>query len=237
LENAIQFVERHQLAWFDRRRFLKLATGFAAASSVGVLASDPVEVRPRPSDHVLPEATAGRLPRWRGFNLLEKFTKRRDGNGPFRESDFEWIAELGFNFVRLPMSYLCWTDPSDWLQLREAELKHIDDAVDLGRKHGVHVNINFHRAPGYCVNPPREPLDLWTDEKALEACAFHWGHFAKRYKGLPNSHVSFDLLNEPGVLSEDKYVRVVRRLVEAFEPKTRIAWSLLTVYGGATSRS
>jgi endoglucanase len=163
----------------------------------------------------LPEPNATQLPRWRGFNLLEKFTKRSEGNGPFRETDFAWIADWGFNFVRLPMSYLCWTDPSVWLKLREEELKHIDGAVELGGKYGVHVNMNFHRAPGYCVNPPKEPLDLWKDEKALDACAFHWAQFAKRYKGIPNSRVSFDLLNEPGDIPEDTYTRVVRRLVEA----------------------
>jgi endoglucanase len=157
-----------------------------------------------------------KLPRWRGFNLLEKFTKRRDGNPPFAQRDFEMIADLGFNFVRLPMSYLCWTDASDWLQLsREDELKHIDQAIEWGRKHGIHVNLNFHRAPGYCVNPPKEPLDLWTDDKALEACCHHWAGFARRYKGLPNHEVSFDLLNEPPSIAEQTYVRIARQLIGA----------------------
>jgi endoglucanase len=161
----------------------------------------------------LPEATPARLPRWRGFNLLEKFNASR--NVAFVESDFAWAAEWGFNFVRLPLSYHCWADPKDWLKLREPVIKEIDQAVELGRKHGVHVNINFHRAPGYCVNPPKEPLDLWRDEKALEACAFHWAHFAKRYKGIPSAQVSFDLLNEPPDIPEATYKHVVKRLVEA----------------------
>lgn len=163
----------------------------------------------------LPDPTASRLPRWRGFNLLEKFTKRRDGNPPFREQDFEWIAELGFNFVRLPMSYLCWTDPADWRTLREAELKHIDQAIEFGQRHGVHVNLNFHRAPGYCVNPPAEPKSLWSDAEALDVCALHWGAFAKRYRGIPNRNVSFDLLNEPNDQPDETYLRIVTRLVEA----------------------
>jgi endoglucanase len=197
----------------SRRQFVKVTGAVATACGAGLLPT-PAHAATE-NTPAFKDATAAHLPRWRGFNLLEKFTKRRDGNTPFRETDFAWIAELGFDFVRLPMSYLCWTDASDWLKLREDELKHIDDAVDLGRKHGIHVNMNFHRAPGYCVNPPKEPLDLWTDEKALEACAFHWAHFAKRYKGIPNSQVSFDLLNEPGDIPEDRYGRVVRRLVGA----------------------
>ena len=73
----------------------------------------------------------------------------------------------------------------------EKALAQIDQAVEFGKEHAVHVNINFHRAPGYCVNPPKEPLDLWSSEEALKACAFHWAHFARRYKGIPSSQVSF----------------------------------------------
>ncbi len=161
----------------------------------------------------LPEPSAAKLPRWRGFNLLEFFNA--DWSKPFEETDFEWIAELGFNFVRLPMSYRCWVEKDDWLKFKEPILQRVDKAVEYGRKHGVHVNLNFHRAPGYCVNPPVEPADLFTDEKALDVCAQHWALFAKRYKGIPNRQVSFDLLNEPKDLPVESYAKVVRRLVEA----------------------
>lgn len=200
----------------NRRNFLKgvaLATGVAAICP-GIAQSLPLQVAP---------VSGAKLPRWRGFNLLEKFVGER--NAPFIESDFEWMVEWGFDFVRLPMSYHCWADAGDWLKFKEPILKEIDLAVAFGRKHGVHVNLNFHRAPGYCVNPPGEPLDLWTDEKALAACAFHWAHFARRYQGIPNTQLSFDLLNEPKDLPEETYVRVVKRLVEAIhaeDPKRLI---------------
>ncbi|MBM3879208.1 MAG: twin-arginine translocation signal domain-containing protein [Verrucomicrobia bacterium] len=194
----------------SRRQFLQRTV--AAGAGVAAAATWPAVAATPPA---LPEPSPQRLPRWRGFNLLEKFSRRQGGNPPFVERDFEWMAEWGFNFARLPMSYLCWTDAADWLKLREPELEHIDQAVALGQRHGVHVNLNFHRAPGYCVNPPPEPLDLWTDDKALEACAFHWAAFAKRYRGIPNARLSFDLLNEPKDLPTDAYVRVVTRLVAA----------------------
>ena len=200
---ATQYAPGMQPTRMRRREFLVTASRavlFAslAPSVVGAAASEP---------------TAARLPRWRGFNLLEKYTAGR--RVPFRESDFEWLAEWGFDFVRLPLSYHTWAKPDDWLKLDEAVLKEIDDAVDFGRRHSVHVNINLHRAPGYCVNPPKEPLSLWEHDEALEACAFHWAHFAKRYRGIPSSRVSFDLLNEPPDIPVTTYVRVVRRLVEA----------------------
>ncbi|HID05872.1 MAG TPA: glycoside hydrolase [Armatimonadetes bacterium] len=164
----------------------------------------------------LPEPTPEKLPRWRGFNLLEKF--HRDSptrNRRFNERDFEWIAELGFNFVRLPMDYRCWTDPHDWTKLREEVLKEIDEAVHFGERYGIHVCMNFHRAPGYTVAKPPEPKSLWTDEEALKVCALHWAHFARRYRGIPNAQLSFNLLNEPARISPQVHERIIRRLVEA----------------------
>ena len=192
----------------NRREFVGAAAG--AALAFGASAAGGAELLAAASAE---SPTYSKLPRWRGFNLLEKFDAHH--NRPFKEEDFALIAEWGFDFVRLPMSYLCWTEPSDWLRLREPPLKEVDEAVELGRQHRVHVNLNLHRAPGYCVNPPKEPLDLWTDETALDACAFHWGHLAKRYKGIPSSRVSFDLLNEPSDVKPEQYEHVVRRLVEA----------------------
>lgn len=190
----------------NRWDFLKI-TALGTLSAPALLAAD--------ADIATP--SAAKLPRWRGFNLLEKFTKRREGNPPFQETDFKMMRDWGFDFARLPMSYLCWGEdnPTNWKTIRDAELKHIDQAIELGDRYKVHINLNFHRAPGYCVNPPKEPLDLWKDTQALEACSFHWAAFAKRYRGIPNSRVSFDLLNEPPDIAEETYVRVIKALVQA----------------------
>lgn len=183
----------------NRRTFLH--TTLAASTTLSASAGAPI-----PPKNV--------LPRWRGFNLLEKFVHQNAG--PYQERDFEWIANWGFDFVRLPMSYRCWAsgDPATWTQLNEAVLKEVDQAVAFGRTHGIHTNLNLHRIPGYCVNPPAEPLDLWNDDRALEAAVFHWKHLAGRYKGRPNTEVSFDLINEPANVDEARYVRVIRALVE-----------------------
>lgn len=172
------------------------------------------------------EPTAAKLPRWRGFNLLEKFIARNQ-NAPFRESDFAWMAEWGFNFARLPLSYHCWSDASDWRTLREPVLQEIDAAVAFGRRYGVHVCLNFHRAPGYSVDASaKEPFNLWTDAVALEACAYHWRHFARRYRDVPSSALSFDLVNEPAMktpdvlLDDEGYLRVAQVLVETIRAES-----------------
>jgi len=159
------------------------------------------------------------LPRHRGFNLLEAFTVKSSGD--FREDDFRWISEWGFNWVRLPMCYTLWAHDGDPFRLNEAWLEHVDRAIGFGRRYGIHVCLNFHRAPGYSVNRERtEPFNLWKDPRALEAFCLHWETFAKRYRGVPSREVSFNLVNEPGAISEasmtrEDHARVVRAAVAA----------------------
>lgn len=162
----------------------------------------------------LPDPSPEKLPRWRGFNLLEKFifSGKREA---FREEDFRLISEMGFNFVRLPMDYRGWIRGGDWEALDEAALQQIDEAVAWGGKYGLHVCLNFHRAPGYTVAQPPEARDLWTDPEAQRVCALHWAAFAKRYRGVPNARLSFNLLNEPADIDRGKFLAVMRLLVDA----------------------
>jgi len=221
-----------------RRIFLK---SVMAAGAYGLIAKSPVSVM---SGQGMPEeVTYNNLPLWKGFNLQEKFTHKPDEwmniapewgfkNDPFRESDFAAIRELGFNFVRLPMSYKCWCDENDWYKLNEKHLKEIDQAVEWGKQYGLHVCINFHRSPGYTINDVvfkpeyREKTSVWDDEETLKACAFHWKHFAERYKGIPNNRISFNLFNEPTRTTEEKHDRVIRYLVNeirSVDPERLIA--------------
>jgi len=172
----------------------------------------------------LPSASAGELPRWRGFNLTNKF-QRDWRNGPFLEEDFRLISELGFNFVRLPMDYRTWIRGDNWTEFNEDILAEIDEAVEWGRLYGIHVCINFHRAPGYTVAKPPEPRDLWTDPEAQRVCALHWGTFARRYRDVPNYRLSFNLFNEPSRVDTNVYVNVVGIMAAAIrkeDPKRLI---------------
>ncbi len=196
---------------FARRDFLKaaaaaaLAVAFAPACGTGAAQKEKRV------------AAQSSLPRWRGFNLLEMFTTQSDGN--WQEDDFRWMRDWGFDFVRLPLCYTLWIEGDDVYQLHEPGLAKVDRAVELGRKHGVHVNIAFHRGPGYSVNEERkEPFNLWKDQEALDAFCFHWQAFAQRYKGIPSSQVTFNLINEPAApvaeMTREDHKRVVKTATE-----------------------
>jgi|LSQX01.2.fsa_nt_gb aryl-phospho-beta-D-glucosidase BglC (GH1 family) len=152
--------------------------------------------------------------RWRGFNLLGMFYD--SGQEPsFSEEEFSMISEFGFNFVRLPLDYRFWIKDGNWDEINEERIKPIDRAVEFGKKYGIHVQICFHRAPGYTVARPYEKMNLFKDEEALQACIKHWRFFAERYKGIPNEQLSFNLFNEPGNVKPEVYAVVAQRLTDA----------------------
>ncbi len=163
--------------------------------------------------------------RWCGFNLLGMFILRDPKHAPlsdptfsrtpgyFSEDEFRWMRDWGFNFARLPLDYRYWIKGGDWNVIDEEEVKKLDAAIAYGRKWGVHVQLCLHRAPGYCINPPKEPKDLFTDPSALAACAKHWSYFARRYRGIPNDELTFNLFNEPPGWISERYERVARALV------------------------
>ncbi len=195
----------------DRRDFLKTSGAFAAASIAGL----------KTGAAATPEKPKLSIPRYRGFNLLAKFGEW----GPrakFEEEDFEIMTEWGFDFARIPMSYWRWSSKDNWFKIDEDVLKDIDEVVELGKKYKIHINLNLHRIPCYCINErKKEPVDLYEDtpenmQKAIDGAIFHWKLFAKRYKGIPSTQLSFDLINEPPwTTDETPHVRVVTALVKA----------------------
>lgn len=157
-------------------------------------------------------------PAWFGFNLLEYFSTDPDwmnyfpykDDGLFREDDFRWMRDWGFNFARLPMDYRFWTDPNDLMKINEKNVEPIDRAIRLGEKYGIHVNICLHRAPGECIldgmdqaltgiHITEEKTSVYDDPHTLEAFVHQWTYFAERYRGTSSERLSFNLVNEPMV--------------------------------------
>lgn len=166
-----------------------------------------------------------KAPRWRGFNLLGMFCSEHSaynrGRSPgyYCEEDFKLIRDFGFDYVRLPLSYRIWSDINDPFHIDEQKFAPLDDAVYWGQKYGLHVNIAFHRAPGYCVNrdeTPEETLDLWNDNTAKDAFRYQWCTIAARYAHISSDQLTFDLLNEPSSrVSNAAYSSVIGHVVNA----------------------
>jgi endoglucanase len=157
----------------------------------------------------IPPPAKNKLPKWKGFNLLDFFSPNpAPSSRPTTDEHFKWMTDWGFDFIRLPMAYPRYLDidrsknitPDDVYKIDEKKLDEIDALIAMAHKHNMHVSLNLHRAPGYCINAGfHEPYNLWTDQAAQDAFNFHWSIWAKRYKNTSSKKISFDLLNEPSM--------------------------------------
>lgn len=157
----------------------------------------------------LPRKPKNPLPKWKGFNLLDFFSPNpANARRPAVEDHFRWMADWGFDFVRLPMAYPSYLrfdrskpiTPEQVYNIDRQAVDRIHQLVSLAHKHQLHVSLNLHRAPGYCINAGfQEPYNLWKDQQALDAFCFHWQMWAKEFKHVSSKKISFDLLNEPSM--------------------------------------
>lgn len=195
----------------NRRSFLKntalAAAGITFASGNGF--------------PVINQETKNKLPRWKGFNLLDFFSPappRNPGANRTTEEDLKWMADWGFDFVRIPMAYPRYLsfDRTKDITINEVcnfdpkMLDEIDQLIYMAHKYNLHVSLNLHRAPGYCINAGfHEPFNLWKDTEAQDAFNTHWKMFSERYINISPDRLSFDLLNEPAFIEDmnDQYAK------------------------------
>ena len=127
-----------------------------------------------------------KLPRWKGFNLLDYFSPSIPANpGSTRttENDLKWMRDWGFDFVRIPIAYPRYLSFDHSREITKEEvyktdekvLNDIDQLILMANNHGLNVSLTLHRAPGYCINAGfHEPFNLWKDKDAQAAFNFHW---------------------------------------------------------------
>ena len=150
-----------------------------------------------------------KLPKWKGFNMLDFFSPiPTPTSHPTTEDHFKWMQDWGFDFIRVPIAYPSYLNidrtkditPEDVYKINNEAVDRIDALVTRAHKYNLHVSLNLHRAPGYCINAGfHEPYNLWRDDEAQKAFYFHWNMWAKRYKNVSNKKISFDLVNEPSM--------------------------------------
>ena len=217
-----------------RRTFLKQSTSLLASSLVA---------HPWAKASLRPKSQENPIPRWKGFNLLDFFSPDPNKARPAtKEIFFQWMADWGFDFVRIPMAYPSYlkfdrSQPIQPKRVRKMDKKaveKVEELVYLANKYKLHVSLNLHRAPGFCVNAGFvEPYNLWQDEEAMEDFVYHWKFWAKRFKNVSSEMLSFDLLNEPcvredmndqhskrGPIPGDKYREMAIRTAQAIRKVT-----------------
>ncbi len=155
----------------------------------------------------LPEVTQEKFPtEWKGAGIAhsknfsgENYTYYRE----YQESDFVFLAENGFNFSRVFISFstLRFPDfPEDPRMINEDELKDLDQMIAWGIENGVHIQL----LPNYFLDENGNDMtdeigtgnDMPDSDEEWALFRDYWVMLTKRYKGIPNRYLSFEMMNE-----------------------------------------
>lgn len=122
-------------------------------------------------------------------------------NSYVAEPDVAFLAECGFNFVRLPFNYRHFESdlaPGEW---REEGFRRLEAAVALCRKHGIWVLLDLHAAPGAQARDQNAgsaygEVYFWYYKHFLDRATALWKEIARRYRDDP-AIAGYNLLCEP----------------------------------------
>jgi endoglucanase len=162
-----------------------------------------------------------------GFNFQWMFIHQPDQAAPRAdERALDFMVAHGFNFVRVPMDYRYWTQDFDYFNPNERILETVDSYLKACQERKLHLSLNIHRVPGYCINNNNlERHNLWTQTIAQDALVHHWEMFAKRYANISSDDLSFDLVNEPPSVGQygitrENHEQIMRRTIAAIRAIT-----------------
>ncbi|MCI8299318.1 MAG: cellulase family glycosylhydrolase [Lachnospiraceae bacterium] len=127
--------------------------------------------------------------------------------GFWTEEDFDHIAALGMNCIRLPFWYMNLVDFEG--NLLENRYERMDWFVEEAGKRGIYVILDMHGAPGSQNGSDHSGIDGGSQKEARSEFFFGgnakanqelyyklWEDLAGHYKGNPTV-AGYDLLNEP----------------------------------------
>lgn len=128
------------------------------------------------------------------------------------ETDFQNIADIGFNCVRIPFWYRNFQsdDNGTWIRDEngEIDLSRLEWAVEMCRKYGLYAILDLHGANGsqgyadHCGNSSENGENYHFFDRNSTGAQYRrqavelWSVIAERFAGNP-AVAMFDLLNEP----------------------------------------
>jgi endoglucanase len=147
----------------------------------------------------------------RGVNIshwLSQNSGSRTYGAPwFGESDVAWIAQQGFDHIRLPVDIRLCMQPDGTLD--PVKLKPVHDAIQWSKSHHLGLVLDAHFLPGADFNPVGGDKRVYTDPVLQAKVAAVWRELAQVFKD-EDASVRFEILNEP-VAEENKQLNPFMR--------------------------
>ncbi len=175
------------------------------------------------------------LPYWTGYIMENKATVAYQysstwelynaGANYFCEDEVRYLAENGFNCVRVLYGFSYLSNPDDIYSINVSELEQLDELISWCAKYNIHIMLSITGLPGIHSmdvkdEDPSKNDTLFTDPAMEEAFGRYWDMLSKRYAGIPSGLLSFEIVAEAVIFSIDEQdtEAIVNRYCEVLEP-------------------
>ena len=159
-------------------------------------------------------ATHNPLPRWRGFNLLGLFYKSGRSGAGFTESDFQWISEWGFNFVRVPMAYPSYLS---FDRSRNIKPEEVYQLARMTRRDVMMVDLSQVRSKWFGESEKKVKQIFDDYAAARKACDTEPILFINEADGLLSRRIDLGASNESTDRVTNTMQNVLLQALESFE--------------------
>lgn len=112
------------------------------------------------------------------------------------KNDFELIASIGADHVRLPVTHTLIESQEKPHLLLEDGINYIKKASSWSRECGLSLLLDLHNTAGMNFSTPEENC-IWNRTDLQNRFANIWSELARELKDEKYNHLAFELLNEP----------------------------------------
>src|SRR5512138_2609655 len=138
------------------------------------------------------------------------------------EKDIRFIAEQGFDHVRLPID-----EKELWLEdgsANEPEMARLVQAIEWCRSTGLRVVVDLHVLKSHHFNAANEGghNTLWKDPAAQEHLLSLWRDLSAGLRHFPVDSVAYEILNEPVASDPEDWNKLLGRcygVLRGLEPE------------------
>ncbi len=137
------------------------------------------------------------------------------------EADFDTIASMGFDHVRIPVDEVQLWDSLGNKEAEGFELLH--DAIHWAFAANLRVIMDLHIIRAHYFNAGSNKL--WTDPAEQEKLVNMWHQLSNELHQYPNDKLAYEILNEPVANDPEDWNKVLNIVVAAIrvkEPERKI---------------
>jgi endoglucanase len=139
----------------------------------------------------------------------------------FTESDVEYIAELGFDHIRLPIDEEQMWDKEG--NKKEEAFQLLHNAIQWCNQNGLKTIVDLHIIRSHHFNKEKRPL--WTNPEEQEKFIGLWEDLSGELKKYGNDEVAYELMNEAVAEDPDNWNQLIKKTINSIrkeEPKRKI---------------